>query len=391
MHTSKPSRRISISSSTIFRTVVILALCGLIFYIRDIILVLLTAVVIASSVEPVTLWAAKYRIGRLPAVVIMYVGIVAIMAVFFIFFLPSLLSELTVYINSLPQNISLSDLWSPIRDSVIIGDTGALTTPISTMSTNMVGTAGAGMNAGINAGVGSGLGSQSVSVTQIVDTIKSFISGTGEGAFKTASTIFGGALSLVLIVVLSFYLAVQQDGVSEFLKIITPVKHHEYVVSLWKRSQRKIGYWMQGQLLLGVIIGIFVYLGLLILGVKHALLLASIAVIFELIPVFGPILSAIPAVIIGIVDGGATLGLFVAGYYLVIHQFENHLLYPLVVKKIVGISPILVIISLVVGAKLAGFLGILLSVPVAAVIMEFVTDIQKERDNTATPLPLVGQ
>jgi predicted PurR-regulated permease PerM len=197
--------------------------------------------------------------------------------------------------------------------------------------------------------------------------------------FKTASTVFGGALSFVLIVVISFYLSVQEDGVRDFLKIITPVKSQKYVTDLWRRSQLKIGYWMQGQLLLAVLIGVLVYLGLVVLGVKHALLLAVMAAAFELIPVFGPILAAIPAIVVSSVDGGVTAGLLVTGLYLIIQQFENHLIYPVVVKKIVGISPIVVILALFIGAKLAGFLGALLSVPLSAALMEFVNDVQKDK------------
>lgn len=344
---------VRITSGTIFRGILLVVLLLLLYYIKDIVLVILTAVVIASSIEPATKWFTKLRIKRLPAVVIMYVGIAALLAVFFLFFLPSLLDEALVYLNSLPQNISLNDLWSPLHDTLFSGS-------------------GAG-------GAADRLASQTISLHDIIDTARSVISGTGEGAIKVASSVFGGVLSFILIIVLSFYLAVQEDGVGEFLKIISPSKHRAYIIDLWKRSQLKIGYWMQGQILLGLIVGLLVYLGLLIFGVKHALLLASIAVVFELIPVFGPILSAIPAIIIAGVDGGTAQGIIVAGYYLLIHQFENHLLYPLVVKKIVGISPIIVIVALVIGAKLAGFLGILLSVPVAAIITEFVTDMERRR------------
>jgi len=179
----------------------------------------------------------------------------------------------------------------------------------------------------------------------------------------------------VLIVVLSFYLAVQEDGVSNFLKVITPLKNEKYIISLWKRSQKKIGYWMQGQILLGLIVGVLLYLGLTILGVKNALLLSVFAAFFEIIPLFGPVIAAIPAVLLSFADGGLTAGLLVVGLYLIIQQFENHLIYPLVVKKVVGVSPIMVILALVIGYKLAGFLGVLLSVPIAAAITEYFRDV----------------
>jgi predicted PurR-regulated permease PerM len=178
-------------------------------------------------------------------------------------------------------------------------------------------------------------------------------------------------------------LAVQEGGVEKFLKIITPVKRETYVVDLWKRSQRKIGYWMQGQLLLGLLVGVLVYLGLMILGVQNALVLAVLAGVLEIIPVFGPIVSAIPAILFGMADGGVTTGVLVLGLFIIIQQFENHLIYPLVVKKMVGVSPILVILALIIGAKLAGFLGIILSVPITSVLMEFLDDVQKEKTHHA--------
>jgi predicted PurR-regulated permease PerM len=340
---------ISISSGTIVRAILWGLLFYILFVIKDLVLVVLAAVVIASSIEPATKWFNKNKIGRLPAVILVYVLIALLLAGIFFFFLPLLLNETSSYLSNLPETVNLSDLWNPLQESNFFNGPAVQGIP------------------------------QSFSVKELLTNVRGILSGTSSGFFKTASTIFGGALSFVLIIVLSFYLAVQEDGVANFLRVITPIKSQKYVVDLWKRSQLKIGYWMQGQLLLGVIVGVLVYLGLTILGVKHALLLACLAALFELIPVFGPVLSAIPAVAVGAVDGGVTSALLIAGLYLIIQQFENHLIYPLVVRKIVGISPILVILSLVIGAKLAGFLGILLSVPLAAVFMEYFHDVEKHK------------
>jgi predicted PurR-regulated permease PerM len=351
------SHTITITTGTIIRGVCVVALTLGLFYIKDIVLVLLAAVVIASAVEPFARWCRRFHVGRLPAVAAVYAVCGALLASFFLFFLPSLVNETAGYISALPQNISLSDLWNPLFESTHVGSSGVLES----------------------------LSSQSFSVGEIVHGLEGIVSGASGSVFKTASTLFGGALSFILIIVLSFYLAVQEDGVGDFLRIVTPFSKQEYIVNLWKRSQVKIGFWMQGQVLLGVIVGTLVYLGLFLFGVKHALLFATLAGIFELIPIFGPILSALPAVAAAFADGGASSGFLVTGLYLIIHQFENHLLYPLVVKKIVGVSPILVILSLVIGFKLAGFLGALLSVPAAAALMEYVHDIEKR--NTAMRQP----
>ncbi len=341
--------RVTITSGTVFKTISILILIAILYYIKDIVLVVLAAIVIASAVEPAKLWLGRRKIRRLPAVILIYISLGLFLAILFIFFLPLILGETLTYLDNLPTTINISDLWNPIKDFGFFSSDQAV---------------------GIMA-------DKTFSLKEFVETSKYIIAGTGAGVVKTASIIFGGVLSFVLMFVLSFYLAVQEDGVGNFLKIVSPLKHHEYIIDLWKRSQRKIGYWMQGQLLLGIIVGMLVYLSLMIFGVKHALLLAFIAALFELIPIFGPILSAVPAVLIALVDSGATQGFIVIGLYLIIHQFENHLLYPLVVRKIVGISPIVVILALVVGAKLAGFLGAILAVPIASAVMEWVDDIEK--------------
>src|SRR3989344_924882 len=209
--------------------------------------------------------------------------------------------------------------------------------------------------------------------------IPAALTDTTGGVFTTLSAFFGGLTSFVLIVVFSFYFSMQETGVDDFLRIVTPNKNQAYVLGLWKRSQEKIGKWMQGQLVLALIVGILLYLGLTILGIPNALLLAVIAGLFELIPVFGQIIAAVPALAIAFADGGVTAFVLVAGLYIVVQQFEAHLIYPVVVKKVVGVPPLLVILALIVGAKLAGFLGILLSVPIAAAIQEFVTDIDREK------------
>ena len=206
---------------------------------------------------------------------------------------------------------------------------------------------------------------------------------------KFLFALFGGVFSFILIIVLSFYLAVQRDGIANFLRLVTPLRYEPYILDLWRRSQVKIGLWMQGQLLLIVLISVLVYLGLTILGVPYALLLAFGAGLLELIPLFGPILAAVPAVVLAFINGisfmdpGVGSAVAIVLFYILIQQFENHLIYPLVVSKVVGVPPILVIIALVVGWRLAGFLGIILAVPMSAILVELVRDF--ERGKKAVP------
>ena len=177
---------------------------------------------------------------------------------------------------------------------------------------------------------------------------------------------------------ISFYLSVQEHGIENFLRIVTPLEHEAYILDLWQRSQRKLGRWFQGQILLGVLVGVMVFLGLTILNIKYAISLAILAAIFEIIPVFGPIMAAIPAVVIAFIQAPLS-GLMVLGLFIIVQQFENHLIYPLVVRKTIGVPPLLVVISLVIGGTLGGFYGIILSVPTAAVLVEFLNDIASRK------------
>lgn len=338
----------SISTSTIVRFFVVGVLVLVLYYISNIILAVLAAVIFASAIEPAIAKLEKFRIHRVLGAVMIYLFIAVAFAGLLVFFVPTVSNDLVSFLNNLPKTISLETLWAPAESL--------------------------GLQVGTSA-----MGNGTISLGDFIQGLQSLITGTSSSAFQTATLIFGGLLGLILIVVLSFYLSVQEDGVTDFLRIITPVKHQHYIADLWRRSQRKIGYWLQGQILLGLVVGVLVYLVLMVVGIKHALLLAILAAVFEIIPVFGPIISSVPAILIAFTDGGIGTGLLLIGLYLIIYQFESQLFYPLVVKKIVGISPIIVILALVIGAKLGGVLGALIAVPLSAVLMEYIHDLDKTK------------
>lgn len=332
----------------LIKVVLVLILFAVLFILRDLLLVLLAAVVIASAVEPMIRWFKRYKIGRIPSVVVIYVLLALLLVSAFYFLLIPLLNETSSLLSSLPNYISSADLWAPVGEGTFLGSQQF----IRDLSTNF-------------------------SVQDIVSQVQSITDNLTASIFSAFSYIFGGALSFFLIIVLSFYLAVQENGIKNFLTTVTPIDHRSYVLDLWKRAENKIGLWFQGQILLVVIIAVLTYLGLTLIGIEHSLLLAVLAGLFELIPLFGPILAAIPAVAIAFLAGGIGPALAVLAFYVIIQQFENQLIYPLVVKKVVGVPAIIVILALIAGGTLAGFLGVLLSVPVAAILMELFTDVQR--------------
>lgn len=347
---------ITISAGTIFKTIIIIALFASLFFLQDVVLVILTSVVIASSVEPATRWFAKYKVSRVPAVLFTYVSFFAFILGVIYFFIPPLLDDMAGLAATAPQYLNSVNIFSDTGVKSLVGSSREVV---------------------------SSLNDGGFETQEIISNLRNAFSSFSGGVIKGASVVFGGIFSFVLIIIISFYLAVQERGIENFLRGITPLKHESYITDLWQRSQNKIGLWMQGQLLLGVFIGVLVYLGLTIMGIPYALLLSVLAAIFELIPLFGPIISAVPAVALGFSHGGIALGLMVIGFYIIIQQFENHLIYPLIVRKIIGVPPILVILSLIVCAKLFGFLGLILAVPLISVLLEMVDDFEKSKKQSS--------
>lgn len=338
---------ITITPGAVITAVLVCTGAWLLWFLRDLVLVLLTAIVIASALEPAINYLRKKKVPRVLAVVLLYLGIIGSFLSIFIFFVPSVLEDFGLFVAGLPRYIeTFNQIGAFDRYSQILG-----------------------------------IQPHDLTVADITNQLRATfdIGGAYSNAVTALSSIFGGMVSLFLIIIFSFYFAVIETGVDDFLRVVSPAKYQSYVTNLWKRAQHKIGLWMQGQVLLAVIMGVLVYLGLTILGVRHALLLAMLAAIFELIPVFGPILSAVPAVIIGFSDGGVSLGMMVVALYVIFQQFENHLIYPLVVTRVVGVPPLLVILALIIGAKVAGFLGVLLSVPIAAALQELVKDVEESK------------
>ncbi len=359
---------ITIKSGSIVRAMIWVIFFALLYYIRDLVLVVLAAVVIASAMEPFTAWFGKRHLARLPAVILMYLALAGIIVGVFYFFLPPLLNDASNFLASAPKYLDSVSIWDPLQKDSLTESKQA----VQNLSQDL------NQSRQVVSGFSSGL-----SLSQIISNVRVAISSLSQGFVGTLSLIFGGVLSSVLIIVLSFYLAVQEDGVTAFLQFVIPDRHEKYIIGLWKRVQVKIGLWMQGQFILALVVGLLVYLVLAIFGpvlhVGNPVLLAFLAAVFETIPLFGPILSAIPAVSTSYTEGSLSTALIVVGIYLIIHQLENNLIYPLVVKKIVGVPPILVILALIIGFKLAGFLGVLLSVPVAATLMEYFNDLQKNK------------
>lgn len=349
-------------SSVVWAAAVGLGLYAL-FLLSELVLVTITAVVIAAAISPIARWLVRHKLPRVIAVLVIYAGGAVVLLTVFYFLVLPLLAETAGFVDRLPGYLEDLENWTPFGEEGWMRDYPALE----------------GFAEGFSA-------------EELAKEFQEFTRGLGGGFLAATAAVFGGIMNFVLILVLSFYLAVQERGVPKFLEVVTPVRYQSYILDLWRRAEVKIGLWLQGQVVLAILVAVLVFLVLTLLGLPHALLLAVLAGLLELIPVFGPIMAAIPAIVVGFAmdGGGVTMALIVIAVYIIIQQIESQLIYPLVVRKVVGLSPILVILALVAGFQLGGFLGAILSVPLATILMEFIKDWQEYRKKQVTneKLPL---
>jgi len=352
MNDSQKNLTISISNGTILRVILFTALCFAFIKLTTILLVVLTSIVVASFVESAVRKMHPFVKNRTIAVLLIYLSTIAVFAGLMSVFVPVFIDEMSILVAQLGEYIPSSSLFTTFESDTISGAKGVVTTL-------------------------SGNGS----IGDVIESTRTLIDSVSGGFFDIFGQAFGGVLNLALILIISFYLSITERGIENFIRIVTPLRHEEYMIDLWRRTERKIGLWMQGQMLMGVLMGMLTYLGLTVLGVDYSLVLAVLVMIAELVP-FGLILATIPALVFSYLDGGVALSAMTGALYLILGQFETYLIYPLIVKKATGISPLVVILSLLIGGTLAGFWGVVLAIPCAVFLLELLADLEKIKDTS---------
>ncbi len=328
---------IDISASAILKVVGVFLALWFIYLIRDILIIIFVAILMSSALDPAVKFLQKNKIPRVLGIVLIYI------CIFFILFIALflLIPPLTEQIGQLSQNFPY--YWDKLSASFL--------------SIRQYSEEHGFLN----------------NIKDTLNSLQTTFSSSAGNIFNLIGTIFGGIISFVLIFVLTFYFLVQEDAVRRTLCYLTPVKYQAYIDNLAQRMQARVGHWLRGELILAIIIGSMSFIGLWLLGIKFFLVLALIAGISELIPYIGPVIGAIPAVFIAFTQS-PWKALSVVLLYWAIQQAENHLIFPKVMQKAVGLNPIVVIIVILIGAKLAGFLGVLLAVPTAAALSVLIRD-----------------
>jgi predicted PurR-regulated permease PerM len=192
---------------------------------------------------------------------------------------------------------------------------------------------------------------------------------------EVALGLLGGALNGIFILVLALYMTEDRDRIMRYLLSLVPFERRDQAGVVASRIGLRLGGWLRGQLLLSAIIGALTLVGLSIIGVRYAVLLAVLAAIGEAIPLIGPIISAVPAVIVALFDSPGQ-ALKTVGLYLVVQQLENNLIVPKVMQRAVSIHPLAVMVALLAGGELLGVTGAILSVPVAAALAVILDEVR---------------
>lgn len=187
-------------------------------------------------------------------------------------------------------------------------------------------------------------------------------------------------VNFILAPIVAFYLLKDLKRIRAFFLQVFPESRRETVTRVISIINRAVGGFVRGQLTVALIVGIMCALVLIILGVDYAVLLGMIAGLFNIVPYLGPVVGAVPAVIIALLDSPIK-ALLVVVLFFAVQQIDNALISPNVMKHQVGVHPVIVIFSLIAGGILFGFWGILLAVPFVAVAQELVlTFVLRKKD-----------
>lgn len=314
---NKP-QRIEITLKTILLTLLTLASVGFLYFIRDVLFQIFISILIMAILNPTVTKLNKRKVPRVLSVFLVYVFVIAFIIFSVAIILPPLVDQTRSFVNSLPRYLEELSISPSVVDEV---------------------------------------GRQFAQQAGIISS----------RALKIGVSIFSNIFAVITVFIIAFYLLVSRDKLHEQLKSILNKSQVEFVDNVLDGLENKLGGWARGQIILMFLVGLFNYIGLLLLGIPFALPLALIAGIFEIIPNIGPVLGAVPSVLVGFGISPVT-GLAAAALGFLIQQVENYVFVPKVMEKSAGVSPVITLLALVVGFKVAGIVGAMISVPVVLTV-----------------------
>ena len=220
-------------------------------------------------------------------------------------------------------------------------------------------------------------------------SIEDSIASAGGGALKVAGRVLGGVVSGLTILVLSLMMVLYGPDILKNAMVLLQPAQRERVKAVASDCARALTGYVMGNLLISVIAGTFTFIALLIFDVPFAAVLALWTAFTDLIPLVGATLGAIPTIGVAFLHStGAGIGMLI--FYIVYQQFENHVLQVAIMSKTVQINPLFVLVSVLIGVELFGFLGALLAIPAAGVIQVVARDLWDNRTGGWKDEPTIG-
>ena len=339
MSEERPSMRITLTTSSLVRILAVLVALYFAYLIRDILVIIAATIILASAIDPWVDWMQKKaKLPRPFGIALIYVALLSLIGLTVYLIIPPITAQFSQLASDLPSYIDrFSQFLSKFHDYSLAH----------------------GWINNIKASLGS-------AASDLPNAAGSVLSGV--------FNFFGGIFSFIIVLVITFYILAEENVIRKLLWSITPEHHQHHVMDLFNRINVKLGLWLRGQLVLCLTIFVLDFVGLWILGVKYALILALIAGITEFIPYLGPILGAIPAVFLAFTQS-PILALFTAILFFIVQQLENNLLVPKIMEKAVGLNPIVSIVALMIGFSIDGVVGALLSIPIATAATVIIEDL----------------
>lgn len=315
-------RKIEISHKTIIFTTVFLGSLWFLYFIRDIVLQLFVALLLVSILNPIVNKLSKFKIPKGVSVLLSYVLIFGSFGLAIASVLPPLVEQTTNFANNFPVYLH-------------------------------------------------NLGVENYASEEVLKQLVSQLGSVPSQIIKAGFSLFGNILSILTVAIFAFYLLLIRDKFDNNLEFLFGKEKIKNVINLINTLEKKLGGWARGQFLLMLTIGLLSYTGFIILGIPYALPLALLAGIFEIVPYIGPIIAAIPAIILGF-SISPFLGFAAVGLAILIQQLENYVFVPKVMEKSTGVSPIITLLSLAIGFRLAGIVGMIISIPIVIIIQTII-------------------
>ena len=345
-----------------FAVLAVAAGTWVLFHLRDKVLLLMLGVFVAVVIDPGVAALERLRIPRGIAVLIHYVVVLLLLLFLFLSLIPIIATQL--------QQIAL---FISAEVNAFLGDPRIAFPLISDES-----------NARLTLLVQNAL--QELSIYEFTDALQSFgqnLATAAQGSLRLVAQLAGSVArfvaTLIIVLVLGFFLQLEKEKIIRWVRNLFPRNMLPYIDAKTEAIHMKIGQWARGEALLMFSIFSLTLLALVILRMPYALTLAVLAGFCEFIPAMGPLLAAIPAVLIALSSQGFVWAAVVMGVYYVIQWCENNLLVPLIMKRAVGLSPIAILFAMMVGVSFGNtihpVLGIMLAIPTTTIIAIFLRDI----------------